>query len=90
MNIQSTAVEKKRNALALFVRLLLSSPLKDYVAKIILFGSVRKGKANSESDVDILVLAAGSVSLRLQSRRPQEAPPEGGIYLGKAPLGLLI
>lgn len=82
MNIQSTAVEKKRNALALFTRFLLSSPLKDYIAKIILFGSLRKGKAKSGSDVDVLVLAAGS--LKEMEEAVADCALEAGLETGES------
>ncbi|MEA3485143.1 MAG: HEPN domain-containing protein [Candidatus Aerophobetes bacterium] len=49
--------QRKYRAIQDFKKRLLSSPAKNSVAKIILFGSLRKGKARPESDVDLLVFA---------------------------------
>ncbi len=82
MKVDPTIIQRKRNALLLFTRLLFSSPLKDYVAKIILFGSVRKGEASSESDVDVLVLAAGS--LRDMEETVADCALETGLETGES------
>lgn len=53
----SRLVERKRKALALFGELLLSSPTKQYIGKIILFGSLHEGEIKADSDVDVLIIA---------------------------------
>lgn len=61
MNFESISVEslvqKKRQALRFFVEQLLSFKVKDSIAKIILFGSLRDGKVEEESDVDLFIVA---------------------------------
>lgn len=54
-----TVKERKRRALDYFVRYLLDSSIKARVAKIVLFGSLAKGKVHRDSDVDALVFATG-------------------------------
>lgn len=49
--------EQKRRALDYFVRYLLNSPIKAQIAKIVLFGSLARGEARRDSDVDALVFA---------------------------------
>lgn len=51
MDVQNT----KQKALDDFTARLLSGPMKDYIARIILFGSVLDGEDQPESDVDLLV-----------------------------------
>jgi predicted nucleotidyltransferase/uncharacterized protein (UPF0332 family) len=51
--------DPKLNAAADFAARLLSSPVGDSVARIVLFGSVARGEARPESDVDLLVFGAG-------------------------------
>lgn len=46
---------RKLEALRVFVQHLLASPARDQIAKIILFGSVAKGEAKKDSDVDVMV-----------------------------------
>ncbi|MBI4673506.1 MAG: HEPN domain-containing protein [Chloroflexi bacterium] len=46
---------RKLEALRVFVERLLASPARDQIAKIILFGSVARGEAHAESDVDVMV-----------------------------------
>lgn len=46
---------RKLEALRVFVQRLLASPARDQIAKIILFGSVARGEANADSDVDVMV-----------------------------------
>jgi len=52
--------QKKQEALDLFIKELFKNGVKDKIAKIILFGSVAEGKAQKDSDIDILVAATGS------------------------------
>lgn len=47
---------RKLLALQAYVQALLSSPARSGIAKIILFGSVAKGDARKDSDVDVLVI----------------------------------
>lgn len=46
---------KKRRALNLFMERLLSNPLSKNVALVLLFGSLASGRADEESDIDLLV-----------------------------------
>jgi uncharacterized protein (UPF0332 family)/predicted nucleotidyltransferase len=55
-----TLLEKKHKALDYFLKYLLSTEAKKYIAKIILFGSVAKKKATQDSDVDVLVVVLNS------------------------------
>jgi len=48
---------RKRYALEAFKKQLLQTRTKDKIAKLILHGSVAHGKANAESDIDVLVVA---------------------------------
>jgi uncharacterized protein (UPF0332 family)/predicted nucleotidyltransferase len=50
---------EKREALDYFLAHLLGSEVKDYIAKIFLFGSVARGYATGDSDIDLLVFALG-------------------------------
>jgi predicted nucleotidyltransferase len=60
---EATVLERKYRAIDDFSRRLLTSEVRDAVAKIILFGSVqKKEKVRADSDVDLLVLAAHSLS----------------------------
>ena len=54
--------QRKMNALAKFVDVLLSSPEGRNVAKIILYGSVARGDEEEDSDIDVLVFTVGRVS----------------------------
>lgn len=54
-------LESKYRAIDDFTRRLLSSEVGSFIAKIVLFGSVRKGEAKGDSDVDLLVLATRSI-----------------------------
>lgn len=58
---KSTILELKKNAADDFAHTLLSSEISEQVIKVILFGSVAKGEAKEESDVDVLVIASGSL-----------------------------
>jgi uncharacterized protein (UPF0332 family)/predicted nucleotidyltransferase len=58
IDIQNT----KQKALDDFTARLLQSSMKDYIARIILFGSVLDGEDQPESDVDVLVF--GTARLR--------------------------
>ncbi len=49
--------DPKLNAAADFAARLLNSPIGERVARIVLFGSVARGEARLESDVDIMVFA---------------------------------
>ncbi|MEK7277993.1 MAG: nucleotidyltransferase domain-containing protein [Chloroflexota bacterium] len=57
----NAVLEHKRRTLGEFTRRLLASPVGDQIARIILYGSVARGDATQESDVDVLVLSAGPV-----------------------------
>ena len=50
--------DSKLNAAADFAARLLSSPVGDSVARIVLFGSVARGEARPGSDVDVMVFGA--------------------------------
>ena len=51
------AVLKKRQALDFFLTHLCRSEVKDAVAKVVLFGSLARGEARADSDIDLLVFA---------------------------------
>ena len=57
MSLSGSTPTPHRVAVEYFTRLLLEDGAKDRIAKLILFGSVARGEAVSESDVDLLVLA---------------------------------
>lgn len=54
-------LERKYRALEEFTARVRSSPVGDRVARMILYGSVLRGDAGPESDVDLLVVATGDV-----------------------------
>ena len=57
----TAALERKQQALHEFTTRLLASPVAGEIAKMVLYGSVVRGDANIESDVDVLVFAAGAL-----------------------------
>lgn len=54
-------LERKYRALQEFTARVRSSPVGDRIARMILYGSVLRGDAGPESDVDLLVVATGDV-----------------------------
>ena len=44
-----------------FTQSLLASEVRQEIVKVILFGSVARGEAKEESDIDLLVIASGSL-----------------------------
>jgi uncharacterized protein (UPF0332 family)/predicted nucleotidyltransferase len=59
---ETAILERKYRAIDDFSRRLLTSEVRDAIAKVILFGSVRKKEeVRADSDVDLLVLAAHSL-----------------------------
>lgn len=72
---------RKLLALQAYVRNLLASPTRPDIAKIILFGSVAKGEARPESDVDVMVL--GFDHLDLLRGASYDATLELGEYAGE-------
>lgn len=52
---------RKLEALRLFALRLLGSPAREQIAKIILFGSVARGEATEESDIDVMVYGFGNL-----------------------------
>jgi len=54
-------LERKYRAIDDFTRRLLSSEVGGSIAKIVLFGSLRKGRATPDSDIDLLVLTTDSL-----------------------------
>jgi len=55
------AHDEKRRAAEAFAQRLLTSSVADSIAKIVLFGSVLKGEAQPDSDVDLLVIATDAL-----------------------------
>ncbi len=51
--------DPKLNAAADFAARLLAGPAGDAVARIVLFGSVARGEAQADSDIDLLVFGSG-------------------------------
>ncbi|PIY41850.1 MAG: hypothetical protein COZ06_26175 [Armatimonadetes bacterium CG_4_10_14_3_um_filter_66_18] len=56
----ATVAEAKANALSDFTRSLTRSGVRDRVAKVVAFGSVAKGTARPESDIDVLVVTTAA------------------------------
>lgn len=54
-------LERKYRALEEFTARVRSSPVGERVARMILYGSLLRGDAGPESDVDLLVVATGDV-----------------------------
>ncbi len=52
---RSLLMQRKLEAARSFAERLLASPARDHIAKIIVFGSVAKGTARPDSDVDVIV-----------------------------------
>jgi predicted nucleotidyltransferase len=53
----SALLDRKYRALDDFVARVEESPISDRIAKLILYGSVLRGDAHEESDIDVLVVA---------------------------------
>ena len=66
--------ERKKNALKYFKERLLKSEARDLIAKIVLFGSVARGEAGEESDIDVLVFALGDL------RKVREACADASLW----------
>ena len=58
--MESTVQIRKQKALDFFLDELLKTEARDSIAKVILFGSLLKGEAKEESDIDLLVVALDS------------------------------
>lgn len=54
---KKSLMAKKEKALNYFVMKLLKSKVRNYIGKIILFGSMIKGHLKEDSDIDLLILA---------------------------------
>lgn len=76
------ASETKQQALDDFTARLLSSPVRDHVARIVLFGSVLDGEDRPESDVDVLVF--GTDHLRELSEACAAASFETAVQWGES------
>ena len=48
--------DKTHRAVEEFTRLLLKSQSKQEIVKVILFGSVARGEAREDSDIDLLII----------------------------------
>jgi len=71
----------KYDALEIFKQTLLSSDVRDQIAKMVLFGSVARGDARQDSDVDVLIFGFGD--LRKISKACAEASLDTGIESGE-------
>ena len=71
----------KYDALEKFMQTLLSSDVRNQIAKMILFGSVARGDARQDSDVDVLIFGFGD--LRKLSRACANASMDTGIESGE-------
>jgi uncharacterized protein (UPF0332 family)/predicted nucleotidyltransferase len=78
----SRIMDRKRKALALFSQILLSSPIKKYIGRIILFGSLRKNEIRADSDVDVLIVALGR--LREVESAAADSAFETGLITGES------
>lgn len=76
------ASETKRQALDDFTARLLSSPVNDHIARIVLFGSVLDGEDQPESDMDVLVF--GTDCLRELSEACAAASFETAMQWGES------
>jgi uncharacterized protein (UPF0332 family)/predicted nucleotidyltransferase len=56
-------LERKERAADDFLRRLLTSRAREYIAKVILHGSVAQGTAQPDSDVDLLIFGTGEPEL---------------------------
>ena len=74
--------KKKRKALDLFSRHLLSSPEGKNVGKIILFGSLNRGEVRDGSDIDVLILASDNLSE--MEKVAADAALETGMEVGES------
>ncbi len=82
--------DPKLNAAADFAARLLSSPVGDSIARIVLFGSVARGEARPESDVDVLVIGTDDLEL-LETQASHSAYDmllEGSDYVSPLVYGL--
>lgn len=82
--------DPKLNAAADFAARLLNSPVGDSVARIVLFGSVARGEARPESDIDVLVVGARDLDA-LQNQVSDSAYDmllEGSDYIAPLVYGL--
>ncbi len=57
------ALERKTEAINEFLEHLLGGPAREYIARVILHGSVAEGLARPESDIDLLVFELGHPAL---------------------------
>lgn len=57
----SALLDRKYRALDDFVARVEESEISDSIAKLILYGSVLRGDAHEESDIDVLVIATGDL-----------------------------
>jgi len=73
--------QSKYDALERFRQQLLASDVKDQIAKMVLFGSVARGDARQDSDVDVLIFGFGD--LRKLSKACAEASLDTGIESGE-------
>ena len=62
----SQLLATKYDALEKFTQQLLSSKVSDQIAKIVLFGSVARGDAHQDSDVDVLIFGFGDLRKLLE------------------------
>ena len=73
--------DTKLNAAAEFTALLLNSAVGDSIARIVLFGSVARGEARPDSDVDVMVFT--SVPLNVARNYTAQAAWDAGAVWGE-------
>lgn len=78
---QEAVVGRKMEAVETFTKKLLEHPAKDQIAKILLFGSLARGEATPDSDVDLMVV--GTPSLPLVKEACSEAALETLLAMGE-------
>jgi predicted nucleotidyltransferase len=59
--MQKRLLEAKYRALEEFLQRLEAHPVWGRVVKVVLYGSVLRGEAGEESDIDVLLVAAGNL-----------------------------
>ena len=75
-HVSAAYTKKKREALQFFLERLLASDVKDSIAKIILFGSLKRDEVDKDSDVDVYVVALN------QPERVSEACADAALETG--------
>lgn len=63
LSAKQAATDRKMQAIGAFINKLLQIPASGDVAKVILFGSLARGEATPDSDIDLMVIGTGALPL---------------------------